>query len=96
MNIAPRTVPVANEDAPSPPQAAPAREPEGAAVDGPSVEAPKPGVYRPGALSGRKLQPERPASPVASADADKPAPKKYVPPSQRKETSSGGGWGRRG
>ncbi|KAH8155647.1 uncharacterized protein LAJ45_00657 [Morchella importuna] len=96
LNIAPRTAPIAREEVP-PPQAAPAREVERPAADGPSADA-RPGVYRPGAISGRKLQAERPESPAAVADGEKPAPKsKYIPPSQRKEASSGGGgWGRRG
>lgn len=92
LNVAPRTTPIVREDAPSPLQAAPVRGPAAPAADGPSIDAPKPGVYRPGALSGRKLQAERPASPVAGADSDKPAPKKYVPPTRG---GTEGGWGRR-
>lgn len=96
LNVAPRTAPIVREDAPPPPQAVPVRGPATPVADGPSVDTPKPGVYRPGALSGRKLQAERPASPVAGADPDKPTPKKYVPPTQRgAEGASGGGWGRR-
>lgn len=92
LNVAPRTAPIVREDAPAPLPAASVREPAIPATDGPSADPPKPGVYRPGALSGRKLQAERPVSPVAGADADNPAPKKYVPPS-RKATE--GGWGRK-
>lgn len=96
LNVAPRTAPIVKEDAPSPPQAAPVRESEKPTTDGPPADALKPGVYRPGALSGRKLNAERPESPVAGVDPDK-RPGKYVPLSQRgKESGGGGGWGRKG
>lgn len=93
LNVAPRTAPIVREDVPAPLPAASVREPAIPAADGPSGDSPKPGVYRPGALSGRKLQAERPASPVAGADADKPAPKKYIPPSRG--ATEGSSWGRR-
>ena len=103
LNVAPRTVP--KEEIPVPPQLA-ERTAERRAAPSPDTAAPKPGVYRPPALSGRTLQPDRPASPASGGEADKTKNDKWVPPSRRRlagdgkegessERGSGGSWGRR-
>ncbi|KAG0639632.1 hypothetical protein HOY80DRAFT_1044367 [Tuber brumale] len=101
LNIAPRTLP--KEDIPVPPQLT-ERTAERGTAPSPDTAAPKPGVYRPPALSGRTLQPDRPASPASGGEADKSKSEKWS--SRRRlggdskegessERRSGGSWGSR-
>lgn len=99
LPLAPRTLP--KEDIPVPPQLA-ERTAERRAAPSPDTATPKPGVYRPGALSGRTIQPDRPASPASGGEADKPKTEKWVPrrrpdgkEGESSERGSGGSWGSR-
>lgn len=98
LNLAGRTLP--REDIPVPPQVAERLSAPSPSNDAaPGLPPPKEGVYRPGALSGRKLQAERPDSPLSGAEGDKP-PQKYVPRHRENKDGESGGaggrtWGRR-
>jgi len=101
LNIAPRTIP--KEDISVPPQLA-ERTAERKAAPSPDTAAPKPGVYRPPAFSGRTLQPDRPASPASGGETDKTKDGKWVPrrrvagdgkEGESSERGSGGSWGPR-
>ncbi|PUU74519.1 hypothetical protein B9Z19DRAFT_1133227 [Tuber borchii] len=101
LPLAPRTLP--KEDIPVPPQLA-ERTAERRAAPSPDTATPKPGVYRPGALSGRTIQPDRPASPASGGETDKPKTDKWVPrrrlagdgkEGESSEKGSGGSWGSR-
>ena len=101
LPLAPRTLP--KEDIPVPPQLA-ERTAERKAAPSPDTATQKPGVYRPGALSGRTIQPDRPASPASGGEADKPKTEKWVPrrrlagdgkEGESSERGSGGSWSRR-